>query len=301
MKNIFFFLLFFGVVIISAQTSNIQITSENQEPFNLFINGQQVSNMANNVHDVSGMNQGVNYEIVVDYVMPNTADIKTSLNIMRNNESGILLYLVPKFNQGSLIYKGVKKENGQISMDANISIDLNMNENGFNVSMGMDENSNTNISSSSSTSTNSGTVSQAHSNAYNSSQASSNAYNPPPSNQNMQQTNQPNVVYVQGYNGRIGCSNPVNKERFDSMMESVEDASFAEDKVRVAKRILKTNCLTIDNLVMILEEISFDEDQLELAKFAYDHVYDLENYYKVYDVFSFSKSGEELEEYIENR
>ena len=28
---------------------------------------------------------------------------------------------------------------------------------------------------------------------------------------------------------------------------------------------------------------------------------DLENYYKVYDVFSFSKSGEELEEYIENR
>ena len=64
------------------------------------------------------------------------------------------------------------------------------------------------------------------------------------------------------------------------MMESVDNASFAEDKVRVAKRILKTNCLTIDNLVLIIEEISFDEDQLDLAKFAYDHEYDLENYYK---------------------
>ena len=52
---------------------------------------------------------------------------------------------------------------------------------------------------------------------------------------------------------------------------------------------------------MMLEEITFDEDQLVLAKFAYEHVYDLENYYKVYDVFSFSSSGEELEEYIESK
>ena len=109
------------------------------------------------------------------------------------------------------------------------------------------------------------------------------------------------VVYVEGYSGKIGCSQPVSEDRFKSMMKSIDNASFADDKVRVAKRIMKTNCLTIDNLVTILEEISFDEDQLELAKFAYDHVYDLENYYQVYDVFSFSKSGEELEEYIENR
>jgi len=110
-----------------------------------------------------------------------------------------------------------------------------------------------------------------------------------------------NTVYVDGYSGKTGCSQPVSSERFKSMMESVNNASFAEDQVRVAKRILKTNCLTIDNLVLILEEISFDEDQLELAKFAYEHVYDLDNYYKVYNVFSFSKSGEELEEYIDNK
>ena len=79
-----------------------------------------------------------------------------------------------------------------------------------------------------------------------------------------------NTVYVDGYSGKTGCSQPVSSERFKSMMESVNNASFAED-------------------------------QLELAKFAYEHVYDLDNYYKVYNVFSFSKSGEELEEYIDNK
>ena len=264
----------------NAQTSNIQIYSENQEPFNLSINGQTVSSIHDNTHKVTGMMQGVNYEILIDYTMPNTSDIKTTLNIMRNNESGVLTYMVPKFFQGSLIYQGVNKLDNDASMNGNVSINMNINQQGLNVSMGMDNNQN---SSQTSTTSN----------------QSYNTNSTPNTNEtNSQETN---VVYVEGYSGKIGCSTPVSEDRFKSMMESIDNASFAEDKVRVAKRILKTNCLTIDNLVLILEEISFDEDQLDLAKFAYDHVYDLENYYKVYDVFSFSKSGEELEEYIENR
>lgn len=271
------FLSFF----VNAQNSNIQIYSENQEPFSLKINGQQVSSTDDNTHDVTGMLQGVNYEILIDYTMPNTSDIKTSLNIMRNNETGVLTYMVPKFFQGSLIYQGANKLDSDVSMNGNVSINMNINHQGLNVSMGMDNNQNSSQSSTPSVNTND--------------------TDPTPTNTYESNSQETTVVYVDGYSGKIGCSTPVSEERFKSMMESIDNASFAEDKVRVAKRILKTNCLTIDNLALILEEISFDEDQLELAKFAYDHVYDLENYYKVYDVFSFSKSGEELEEYIENR
>ena len=281
MKYILILFFSFLSVFVTAQTSNIQIYSENQEPFGLKINGQQVSSLDDNTHNVTGMLQGVDYEVLIDYTMPNTSDIKVSLNIMRNNETGVLLYMVPKFFQGSLIYQGAKKIDGDISMNGNVSINMNINQQGLNVSMGMNDNSNTSQASTPS------------SNSYNT--------NPTPSNINESNSSPTNVVYVDGYSGKIGCSKPVSPERFKSMMESIDNASFAEDKVRVAKRILKTNCLTIDNLVLILEEISFDEDQLELAKFAYEHVHDLENYYKVYDVFSFSKSGEELEDYIENR
>ena len=278
MKFHFLLPIFFISICVNAQTSDIQIYSENQEPFSLIINGQTVSSIHDNNHNVSGMKQGVNYEILIDYTMPNTSDIKTTLNIMRNNESGILTYMVPKFFQGSLIYQGANDLDSDISMNGNVSINMNINQNGLNVSMGMDNNQNNSQSSTSS---------------YDKELTSSNTYE--------SNSHETNVVYVDGYSGKIGCSTPVSEDRFKSMMESVNNASFAEDKVRVAKRILKTNCLTIDYLVLILEEISFDEDQLDLAKFAYDHVYDLENYYKVYDVFSFSKSGEELEEYIENR
>ncbi len=266
---------------VNAQTSDIQIFSENQEPFSLKINGQQVSSLDDNTHDITGMLQGVNYEIIIDYTMPTTSDIETSLKIMRNNETGVLRYMVPKFFQGSLIYQGANKLAGDVSMNGNVSINMNFNQQGLNVSMDMDNNQNSNQSS----------------------MPSTNSYDTEPSSTNIYESNsqESDVVYVEGYSGRIGCSRPVSEDRFKSMMESIDNASFADDKVRVAKRIMKTNCLTIDNLVTILEEISFDEDQLELAKFAYDHVYDLENYYQVYDVFSFSKSGEELEEYLENR
>jgi hypothetical protein len=85
------------------------------------------------------------------------------------------------------------------------------------------------------------------------------------------------------------------------MMERIADASFSDDKVNVAKQILRTNCLVIEQLMEILEEVAFDEGQLALAKFAYDHIYDLENYYEVYSVFAFSSSNDELDEFLQSK
>ena len=266
---------------LNAQTSDIQIFSENLEPFHLIINGQKVSSTPAEIQSVSGLIHNKTYDVTIDYIMPDTPDIRTKLQINHGVQQGVLKYMVPKFFQGSLIYSSAEKNS--VANQANISINMNISEDGFNMSMNSDESSSQNN----------------HNNTSNF--ENSNSYQSNDSNINSHTNSNENIIYVPGYNGNIGCSNPVKEERFEDMMESVEDASFAEDKVRVCKRILKTNCLIIDQLIMMLEEISFDEDQLELAKFAYDHVYDLENYYKVYDVFSFSKSGEELEEYIENR
>jgi hypothetical protein len=112
---------------------------------------------------------------------------------------------------------------------------------------------------------------------------------------------QTQIVYVEGYSGQIGCEKPVSADRFQRMMARIEDASFSDDKVNVAKQILRTNCLVIEQLVAMLEEVAFDEGQLDLAKFAYDHIYDLENYFEVYGVFSFSSSNDELDEFLQNK
>ena len=126
---------------------------------------------------------------------------------------------------------------------------------------------------------------------------------PAPVEQTAQPQNEtkPEPVYVSGYSGKIGCTPPTSTERIESMAKTVENQSFGDDKVRVTKQILRTNCITLDQLIVILNKFDWDDGKLEIAKFAYDYVYDLENYYKVYDLFSFSSSGEELEEFLDNR
>ena len=120
-------------------------------------------------------------------------------------------------------------------------------------------------------------------------------------NQAVSSPKEPAPVYVSGYNGKVGCTPPVNSERLEDMAKTVDNQTFNDDKVRVTKQIIRTNCITLDQLIVLLNNFDWDDGKLEIAKFAYDYVYDLENYYKVYNLFTFSSTGEELEEYIQSR
>jgi len=123
-------------------------------------------------------------------------------------------------------------------------------------------------------------------------------------NSNANNTGMPGgpVVYVPGYAGAIGCTPPVTTERFENMLQSISNQDFESSKLRVAKQIIKTNdCMTVNQLVQILNLFDFDENKLKLAKFAYHYVYDLENFYKVYNVFDFESNKNQLEKYINNQ
>jgi hypothetical protein len=51
--------------------------------------------------------------------------------------------------------------------------------------------------------------------------------------------------------------------------------------------------------VMLL--FTFEETRLDFARFAYDHTYDIGNYFMVNDAFTFETSIEELNAYIQSR
>jgi len=107
------------------------------------------------------------------------------------------------------------------------------------------------------------------------------------------------VVYVPGYAGSVGCVPPVTPERFENMMQAVQNQSFEDGKLRVAKQIVKQNdCMTVNQLVQLLQLFDFDETKLKLAKFAYHYIYDIENFYKVYKVFDFDYNAKKLDRYI---
>ncbi len=125
------------------------------------------------------------------------------------------------------------------------------------------------------------------------------------SNMNAQVSNTtnlvPDVVYVPGYNGEIGCQPPLSSDRFRAMLTTIENQDFENSKARVAKQIIDSNCMTTENIVAILNLFDFDDTKLEIAKYAYDYVYDVENYYLVNNVFDFDANVKELDEYIRNK
>ncbi len=110
------------------------------------------------------------------------------------------------------------------------------------------------------------------------------------------------VMYVPDYNGPVGCTPPVTEERFGNMLQAIDKQSFEDSKLRVAKQIIKQNdCMTVNQLVQILRLFDFDQNKLKLAKYAYHYIYDLENFYKVNNVFEFESNVQALDKYIQSQ
>ncbi len=107
---------------------------------------------------------------------------------------------------------------------------------------------------------------------------------------------------IPNYNGPIGCADwPIEDAQFSRALRSIQAKDFDRTKLVVAKQITRANCLTSAQVKQIARLFSFDSGRLEFAKFAYDHTYDVGNYFIVNDVFDFDKNVRELSQYIANQ
>jgi hypothetical protein len=108
----------------------------------------------------------------------------------------------------------------------------------------------------------------------------------------------PPASYLPGYNGPIGCPVPMMQQDFESMKSSINSKSFEESKLTIAKQILNTNCMLAGQVKEIMMLFSFEDTRLDYAKYAYGRTYDIGNYYKVNDAFTFESSIDDLNAYI---
>lgn len=108
---------------------------------------------------------------------------------------------------------------------------------------------------------------------------------------------QPTYV-MPGYNGPIGCSWPMSDGDFASAKGSIASKSFEDSKLTIAKQIFNTNCLTSNQVREIMLLFTFEDSRLDFAKYAYGRTYDIGNYYKVNDAFTFELSIDDLNAYI---
>jgi hypothetical protein len=107
------------------------------------------------------------------------------------------------------------------------------------------------------------------------------------------------VVYVlPGYNGYYGCPYPMDDADFQMAKRSIESKSFSDSKLTLAKQVLDANCLLTSQVYQVVSLFDFEEDKLEIAKYAYGSTLDVGNYFRINDAFDFESSIEELDEYI---
>ena len=74
----------------------------------------------------------------------------------------------------------------------------------------------------------------------------------------------------------------------NAIRNAIEEESFSDDKIIVAKQALKGKCMSVQNIIYISESFDFEDGKLEFAKFAYNFTYDIDNFYQVNKIFSIS-------------
>lgn len=100
-----------------------------------------------------------------------------------------------------------------------------------------------------------------------------------------------------------GCygARPMNNGNFNSALQTIKNQGFDESRLKTAKQIAQNNCLNTNQIVEICKIFGFEETRLDFAKFAFDACVEPQNYFKVNNVFSFTSSADELNDFISRR
>ncbi len=98
-----------------------------------------------------------------------------------------------------------------------------------------------------------------------------------------------------------GCAAPVSQATINQMKAAINDKSFEDSKMTIAKQATRGKCLNAAQVKEIMALFSFEESKLEYAKYAYDFTFDQDNYYLVNDAFTFESSIDDLNQYLEGR
>ena len=88
---------------------------------------------------------------------------------------------------------------------------------------------------------------------------------------------------------------------FSYVMEAINDQSFTDDRMRIAKNYISSKCLSMKQLLEIVPVFRMDDDKLEIIKFMCDHTASIEKRYMFRDLFSFTSTKRKFDNFLTSR
>lgn len=107
------------------------------------------------------------------------------------------------------------------------------------------------------------------------------------------------TVYVKGYRGNIGCSIPENNIIY--IKNSIKNEVFSDRKMNFAKKTLKNKCLTTNQIKEIMNLFTYEDKKLEFAKYIYSKTYDIDNFYLLNNLFNLKSTKDNLNEFLNSK
>lgn len=299
---------------LQAQTSNLILFTENGEKFYAILNGVRQNDKPETNVKITDLNANF-YKLKVIFDDTKLGEKNFNVGLNPGTETSVLIKfqtkkndyvlrpvsetpiaeaLPPAPNQTVVVYSATPTapapaattvtqttttSTGVPGDNVNMSVGVNMGDMGGGI--------NVNVSGGTThttTQTTTTTTSVSHSHSYDQPAAPP----PPPS-------------YLPGYNGPYGCPVPMASQDFESLKQTISTKSFEDSKMTIAKQVLQNNCLLTSQVKQIMGLFGFEESKLEFAKYAYNYTYDIGNYFKVNDMFTFESSIDELNQYISSR
>nr|MBK9650340.1 DUF4476 domain-containing protein [Bacteroidota bacterium] len=313
-KTLFIALIAFGFAA-TGQSSNAVLFTENGEQFTVILNGLRKNDKPQTNVKLTGLTS-TQYKLKIIFVDTKIPELATNLflepgtersfSVKKNTKGTYVLRMIsedaiatdvttsePNYQQqnqaqpsavqqSDVVQTTVTTTDDGTSGGAAINMGISISDNGVSINAsGFDTDANGHVNSTTTTTT---TTTTSHSTV-------SGNIPPPP----------PPPTYLPGYNGPIGCPVPMSKQDFNDLKSTVSSKSFEETKLTIAKQVLQNHCLLTSQVKELCALFTFEENKLEYAKYAYDYTYDIGNYFKVNDVFTFESSTEELNQYIRNK
>ncbi len=95
------------------------------------------------------------------------------------------------------------------------------------------------------------------------------------------------------------CINPMFTSKFNEALKSLKNESFAADRLASAKDLADAECLSAQQIASVMGELSYENDKLEFAKYAYNKCTNKNEFLRIAnEKFSFSASKSDLRAFV---
>jgi hypothetical protein len=94
---------------------------------------------------------------------------------------------------------------------------------------------------------------------------------------------------------------PMNDRSFQQFKAILAREQYEESRLSMAKQSMSSNAFSSVQVQELVRLFSFEQNRLDLAKYAYTYTVDKNNYYLVSDALQYSTSKAELARYLQQR